>query len=689
MSTLGAYTRAAGVADEDGEQSERDWRQMRRNAILLLLLLLLLLGGAAVGVSAGYGSTILDKLRDCCGDIKEALTGLSEQIAACCEGLTELINALSVLVTDQFNSIVGYFGTVISNQLIIIGLLQAPPAWAWQCATSYALPGPNCIELTQGMLPLTVPVSAAGACYVLQQNLTWGGNTFAITWNGQGVLYGCGFTITTTGTAPRVIDVVGNRSNPAPYYTTTSFFGTVGDLQVNDLTIRAAAPFYNDAARGISSAFGGRIALNSVNMHGFNGRATQAFAGSIVARDVNITMVFDMASPTRAANYAGGVYSTFNYGFYCNSGDCDIKGFTFLSNHRAAANGTADYSVMPYMDVAYGIRFDHNPDPTTAFSTPRSLRLRDANIVSNVPVFINRAASTDIDGLYVEYLAGIPPSNPTIPPDYNDAWSRLGCGRPTNFIARNIFVNARKINYWSGLVAPLWIVGTDGGLLENVNVFGTAPYTETWEWYGPLWGTPALITFFGEEDTRQVAPFRMRNVNVQADASTVAGVSVATRSDTVVRPDACYGANNTLSFDRLTVHGGGAGIVIGGAQNEFLEVRDSVFSTSYYGIYAIDGAANVDIDNCKFAKTCQGLTTEAGTAGFGLVNSRFYENSVDIVAGGPVYQFNVASPNPETYAECGPAPTLWDSTMVPCVFPTVASAGRRASADKFGPVFDE
>ena len=672
MSTLASYA-PANRADDGDNDEPRDWRETRRSVILLLLLLLLLLSGAAVGVSAGYGSTILDKLRDCCSDIKEQLTGLSELIAACCEGLTELINALSA-------QMISYFGTVINNQLIIIGLLQAPPAWAWQCATSYALPGPNCIELTQGMLPLTVPVSAAGACFVLQQNLTWSGNTFAITWNGRGALYGCGFVITTTGSAPRVVEVVGNRSNPAPYYSSTSYFGSVGDLQINDLTVRTAAPIYNDNARGISSLYGAVVELNNVNMHGFSGRTVQALAANLVARKLNITMSFDMTSPTRAANY-GNTYNALNYAVFCNSANCDIEDYTFLADYHTDADGTADYSIVPVMDVAYGIRVDE-------YSTPRSLRLRSANIISNVPVFINRAASVDIDGLYIEYPAGVPPANLTFVPD-NDAWSSFGGSHPANFIARNIIVNARNVNYWSGVVAPLRIASADGGLLENVNVFGSAPYTEFWEWSGPLWGTPALITFFGEEDTHQVAPFRMRNVNVQADSATVAGVSVATRSVTDNLPDACYGANNTLSFDRLTVHGGGAGIVIGGAQNEFLEVRDSVFSTSYYGIYAIDGAANVDIDNCKFAKTCQGLTTEAGTAGFGIVNSRFYENSVDIVAGGPLYQFNVASPNPETYAECGPAPTLWDSTMVPCVFPTVASAGRRANADKFGPVYDE
>ena len=549
-----------------------------------------------------------------------------------------------------------------------------------KCATGFSQPSPNCVLVNSSTLPFTVPVTTSGACFYQDSDIVWAGSgsVFFANFFGKGTAwYGCGHEFITTGAAPRIFNVVGNASNPPTNY------GSVGTLAVYDTSFRAQTQLYTDSARGLSVTAGGVLELYHVETHNLGTRSIQSFDGNLKIRGLNQTNVIDLTSTVRSAAITGGSYTANIFATFCQSSYCDIDGFDYNVDFTTLPNGTVDYSVAQIMDWVVGIRCDHNAKtaPTTAFAQPRGCRIRNARSRSTFPYHFNRGAFLDVDGLYAEFSPAAPPTDPSYPLINGESFGlKFGCGKSQIYQARNIVVNARSLNKWTGIQdAAVFVEATDGGQIENMVIYGKLPFGPEMIGRGPAFGTPALLSIHPAEDTlvgegnADIAPFRATKVSIHVDTPETAGVSVLTRSFVDNLPGgACYGGNVSVEFDRLTVYGGAAGVVIGGASRDLVSFKDSTFVRNYYGTYVVGGAQNVDLEGTKFVKNCHGLHVEAGAAGIGMFGTRFYQTSTDIVSAVALTNVGATAPNPATGAACGAAPLIWDSTQIPCVSRSVS-----------------
>ena len=544
-----------------------------------------------------------------------------------------------------------------------------------KCASGYAQPAASCTLVTSATAPFTVPVTTSGACFYQDSDIVWAGtgSTFFANFFGKGaVWYGCGHEFITTGASPRIFNIVGNASNPPTNY------GSVGTLAVYDTSFRATTQLYTDASRGLSVTAGGVLEIYHSETHNLGTRGIQAFDANLKIRGLNQTNVIDLTSTTRAANAAAFTYGRNIFSTFCQSSYCDIDGYDYNVDFTTLPNGTVDYSVAGYMDWVVGIRCDHNPktSPTTAFAQPRGCRIRNARSRAPTPFHFNRGAFLDVDGLYAELSAPVPPTDESFPMNNGGIWGvKFGCGKAENYVARNIVVNARALNKWAGIQNyVVFAEATDGGLLEKLVIYGKTPRGPEITAAGPIYGSPALLSIHPADDTlsgegnANTAPFRATKVSVHCDSNDTVGVALVTESVVLNQPSGqCYGGNMSIEFDRLSVYDGAAGVVVGSMARDLVSFKDSTFVRNYYGTYVVGGAENIDFDGTKFVKNCEGLHVEAGAAGIGMFGTRFYKTSTDIVSAVALTNVGATAPNPATGAACGPAPLIWDSTQVPCV----------------------
>lgn len=659
---------------DDDESSSPHPRQHRQwwethTAIIVLLILAMLGAFAATGLSAGYGYTILKNLNKCCHDIKAALDEnktlietLTAIVDACCTALTNLINDFRAETAANFN-------TVINNEETIIDLLESPPAWAWKCATGYALPAPNCIELTQAMLPLTVPLASSGACYVLQSDLTWSGASpsYAINWNGGGgALYGCGHVFSTTQASGRVFRVRGNSAS-------SDAFGSVGDVAIYDLKFQGPDEHYSDNSRAMVALAGARLQLFNVKTHNF-GTAVLVISASLTETNCNHTQTINTLSPTRTANYLLGTYTGYSFAVYCQSSVCSYKNTQAAVAYGTNVDGTVDYSVIPFLDHWIAFMSDNVDNSTSQQYEPSVVTYDQCNIYSTEPFWFQRAGRATITNCNAKIAYPYPPANVSHPPLAGSNGLLFGVYSPANVIVNTLNIDARDFTEWAADSLVVSIYSTRGLLFNNVNIFGQAPITNLVRDMYPLLARIGMITLstFSNNGISGAEPVQFSNLNVFSNTDDTVGMLIYTEATEPSPTNECYGARGSIMLDSASFIGGGAGIVVGAQQRHLLSVRDSAFVDMYYGLYAFNTSANIMLKSNEFANTCTGVSLQGSVRATILRSNNFMSNNYDVddVSGAAL---NVDSLSVDTlYKPCNAtAPLLWDhSLLAPCgVFP--------------------
>jgi len=269
-----------------------------------------------------------------------------------------------------------------------------------------------------------------------------------------------------------------------------------------------------------------------------------------------------------------------------------------------------------------------------------------------------------------------PPADPAYPPDQDNFGVRFGCGVSTNIVVDGLDIDARQVDKWSGRPYALWLAGTDGQVLRNINVFGASPVTYQMEADFPNIQRTGLITVEPIDDTVSYEPVQLINVNVKATDPETIGMAVYLQAFTTTHgPNTCYGARGTISIKDSAFVGGAAGIAIGSQQRHLLSVDNSVFEGSYYGIYAFNTSSNFVFKNNDFARSCAAIRLESGVGNAIVRDNNFVGNNFDLDdnSGAAV---EVGSLSAGTlYIPCNTtaAPLIWDqSLIIPC--PMIASA---------------
>lgn len=677
--SLRDFTRSQfGLDADDGNsphpRQHRQWWETH-TAIIVLLILAMLGAFAATGLSAGYGYTILKNLNKCCHDIKTALAEnkslietLTAIVDACCTALTNLINDFRAETANNFN-------TVIANEEIIIDLLESLPTTAWKCTTGYALPGANCTELTQSMLPLTVPLAMSGACYVLQTDLTWTSaspSAYAINWYGSGgALYGCGHTLSSTQPTGRAVRIVGNISN------TPSLYGNHGELDIYDMAFNGPSEFYNNDNWGVYSYNGARTRLFNVKTTNWHFGAIGVSA-TLEEYNCNHTVFVDVASEYRASSWLAGSWNGQHTGAYCQSGACKFKNSVATESIKTLPGGVINYTLVPFYDYFAGFQGDYNTG-----DEPLVMSIEGCSATGTEPFWIDRAGRGSVLNSNAKIVPGYPPADLAYPNSIQYQYGvRLGSDVATNIIVDGLEVDAREINEWSGFVHALWLVGTEGQLIKNVNVYGHMPITNLMSQSYPYARRNGLITIDPDYETRSYEPAQLINVNVKADDTETIGVAVYLSADTDTHGlFRCHGARSTIRIDGSTFVGGAAGIAVGSEQRHLLSVSNSLFQGSYYGIYAFNTSANLVFKNNEFAHMCTGIQLESGVGNTIVRDNNFVGNNYDLQDnGGAAVEFGSLSAG-TLYQSCNTtaAPDIWDtSLLLPCgVGPAVDSIPHR------------
>lgn len=665
--------RQVGLDDEDESvgphpRQHRQWWETH-TAIIVLLLLGLGAGIAAAVLSGVYGSEILDKLHDCCGDIKKALSDLSDQLDACCEGLNTRFDNLTALLTEYYNSIVDYFGTVIDNEETIIELLETPPAWAWKCATGYALPAPNCIELKQSMFPLTVPLSASGACYVLQSNLVWSGAApaYAIDWNGGGgAIYGCGHTISTSQASGRVFRVRGNSAN-------LDTFGSIGDVAIYDLKFQGPDEHYRDNSRAMVALTGARLQLFNVKTHNF-GTAVLVISASLAETNCNHTQTINTLSPTRTANYLLGTYTGYAFAVYCQSSVCSYTNTHAAVSYGLGVNDTVDYSIIPFLDHWIAFMSDNVDDPASQQYEPSVVTYDQCTVYATEPFWFQRAGRATITNCNAKIAYPYPPTNESHPPLAGSNGLLFGVYSPANVVVNTLNIDARDFTQWAADSLVVGIYSTRGLLFNNVNIYGQAPITNLVRDLYPLLPRIGMITLstFSNNGISGAEPAQFSNLNVFSGTDDTVGMLLYTEATEPTPSNECYGARGSIMLNSASFVGGAAGIVVGAQQRHLLSVRDSAFVDTYYGVYAFNTSSNIVLKNNEFARTCTGVALQGGVRATILRSNNFLSNNYDVDdnSGAAVIVDSLSADT--LYTPCNAtAPLFWDhSLLAPCgVFP--------------------
>lgn len=650
--------------DEDGAsphpRRHRQWWETH-TAIIILIILAMLGAFAATGLSAGYGYTILKKLNECCHDIKASLADIIALLVA----LKNLVNALWAQALSWFNDIVAYFGIVIANEETIIDLLEALPTGAWQCATGYALPGAKCIELTQAMLPLVVPLASSGACYVLQSDLVWSGAapSYAIDWNGGGgALYGCGHTISTSQASGRVFRVRGNSAN-------LDTFGSIGDVAIYDLKFQGPVEHYRDNSRAMVALTGARLQLFNVKTHNF-GTAVLVISATLTETNCNHTQTIDTLSPVRITNYLLGTYTGYAFAVYCQSSICSYTNTHAAVTYGLGVNDTVDYSVIPFLDHWIGFMSDNVDDPISPQYEPSVVTYDQCTIYATEPFWFQRAGRATITNCNAKIAYPYPPTNVSHPPLAGSNGLLFGVYSPANVIVNTLNIDARDFTEWAADSLVVSVYSTRGLIFNNVNIYGQAPITNLVRDFYPLLPRIGMITFstFENNGISGAEPAQFTKLNVFSGTDDTIGMLIYTEATEPSKNNDCYGARGSIMLDSASFVGGAAGIVVGAQQRHLLSVRDSAFVDMYYGVHVFNTSANIVLKDNDFARTCTGVNIQGGARAIILRSNNFVSNNYDIddASGAAI---NVDSLSADTlYVPCNAtAPLIWDrSLLAPC-----------------------
>ena len=641
-------------------QQHRQWWETH-TAIVVLLLLAVFGALAATGLSAGYGYTILNKLHHCCATINNSLGEIKDTIAACCA-------TLAALIGDFRSESSANFATVVANEETIIALLESPPAWGWQCATGYALPAPNCIELTQAMLPLVVPQTAAGACYAMQSNLVWNGpspNSYAIDWfGGGGALYGCGHTLTVTQPAGRAIHVSGSQTAPGLY-------GSIGDLAVYDLTLLGPTNFYNNANRGVYSFHGARTRLYNVNTYNFH-YGSFALEASLEEYDCNHTVRADSASVARASGYLDGSWDGSHVASRCQSSICRYVDVVGDYTVKPLPGGVIDYSVVPFYDYFIGIWAGYNPllVGDIEYGQPTAIHVERCDMVGTEPYWFEGVGRGFLAQSTARIAPAFAPADLMFPNSLQQSFGvRFGGEESSNVVVDGLTVDARRVNEWVGDAYVVSLVGTEGVTIRNTNVYGRMPITQWMLENYPHSDRRGLIAVEPLPETRGFEPAQLINVNVKADDAETIGMTVYLSADTLTHPGHCYGARGTIRVDGCSFVDGAAGIVVGSQQQHLLSVSNSLFEGAYYGVYAFNESSNVVLKNNDFARSCVAVEIEAQAGNYIVRENSFTGNHYDIDDNSGVAVIVGALSAGTLFTPCNATatPFIWDhSLLVPC-----------------------
>jgi len=648
--------------DEDGTsphpRRHRQWWETH-TAIIILIILAMLGAFAATGLSAGYGYTILKKLNECCHDIKASLADIIALLVA----LKNLVNAFWAQALTWYNDIVAYFGIVIANEETIIDLIEGLSIGgnSWQCTTGYALPGSKCIELTQAMLPLVVPLASSGACYVLQSDLTWtGASDYAINWyGGGGALYGCGHVISASQPTDRIIHVVGDISNPP------SFYGNRGELDVYDLTLNGPPNFYNDINRGVFSESGAHTRLFNVKTFNWH-YGSFAMSALLDEYNCNHTVVADTTSPDRIDGWLTNTWSGQHTGSRCKASICTYKDSIASYTVVTLPNGTVDYEVISFYDYFSGFWGDYDNDQQATVMT-----VEGCTATGTEPYWLDNVGRGFLLNSNAQIAPAYPPANPAYPNFGQYSYGvRIGGDIPTNIVVDGLNVDAREISKMSGFAYALWLVGTKGQIIKNVNVFGSMPITQMMNAAYPSIRRNGLITIEPSIATVDFEPVQLINVNVKSDTAETIGLAVNLAANTITHGIfECYGTRSTIRVDGCSFVGGAAGIAIGSEQRHLLSVANSVFEGSYYGIYAFNTSTNLVFKNNDFARLCTAIRLEGGVGNTIVRDNNFVSNNYDLDDVGSA-AIEVGSINAGTlFSGCNAtaAPQIWDqSLIIPC-----------------------
>jgi len=686
MDTLGNYTnRLLGADDRDDDpaggphpREHRQWWETH-TAIIVLLLLAILFGAAATGLSAGFGATILDKLKDCCGDIKEQLTAISEQItdlaeqlAECCNSVLEAISSLSALLTSYYNSIVDYFVVVIDNEETIIEILENTTVRPLICSSSgsFSLPPDNCTVLTT--LPLTV--TQRGACYVLQSDQVWASTSFAITWAaGRGSFFGCGFRFIANGTTPRIINVLG-RSSPVE----------IGELTAYDLKMVSPTPQYADGARGVAVANGGifnAYDLSCINMT----RCAQAFSATMTVSGANISRVDSISDPVRVANIEAGLFGSVSFGIINRASHVTIDNLQYYMSYTGFANGTADYSIVhPIFGPglpAWGNGIFTIYGATNDVLSPGSLVVRNSRLDCTDAIVVYGAAHVDISDVYYKAAKILPPANPAYPivlGGYGIMISTGSDGRGLGGSVRDVTIDLSENSEYSRDQYGLYVEGASGVNYERIQVFGNQlpsaigkPTTA----FGPA--TIGLVTVSPNQyGFSQATPIQFKQLTVRAFSPESVGVAIGNSGyNPFAPPGECHRYTGSVVFDESAFYGTAAAIVVGSEQQHGVVVRNSAFFNNYYGVYTFNNSANVAVRDSQFVRNCEAVHASAATENMILRNNEFMGNNFDLVDDSAAV-IDVGPINAGTlYLPCdAAAPEFWDLALTVPDCPLISSS---------------
>lgn len=685
MSVLADYTdgllgndRRDDPAGGPHPREHRQWYETH-GAIIVLLILAILFGAAATGLSAGYGSEILAKLKDCCGDIKEQLTAISEQItdlaeqlAECCSGLSDLIQALWDQLTLWFNSVFSYFSVVISKEDTIISILQNTSTRPFVCSSSgsFSLPPDNCTVLTAAMLPLTV--TQRGACYVMQSDLAWTSSSFAVTWSaGRGSLFGCGFRFIANGTSPRILNVIGRTSSVE-----------LGELTAYDVKIESPTPQYHNTARGLAAQDGAILNVYDVmciNMF----RCIQVIASTLTVIGANVSRVDNITDPVRIANVQSGVYTTANYAVFARASVVTIDRLNYYGGYVGFPNGTGDYSIVspafgPGLPAwSNGIYADYFVPGSG--QTSGSLIVRNSRFDCTDAMNVYGAAHVDISNVFFRAAVSLPPANPAYPLLSNGYGILLSTGPTSKGLGgsvRDVTIDLSANNEYSRDQYGLYVEGASGVNYERIQVFGNQlpsaiprPSTAA----GP--GTIGLVTvatnLYGYS---QAAPVQFKQLTVRALSPESVGVVIGNSGyNAFTPPGECHRYTGSVVFDESAFYGTAAAIVVGSEQRHGVVVRNSAFFDNYYGVFTFNNSANVAVRDSQFVRNCEAVHASAATENMILRNNEFMGNNFDLVDDSAAV-IDVGPINAGTlYMPCdAPAPEFWDLALTMPDCPIIA-----------------
>ena len=533
----------------------------------------------------------------------------------------------------------------------------------------------KCKPIRQSDLPFVS--TANGACHRLDEDLVWAGGIdegYAIEWYGnRGELHFCGHNLTLTNQSGRGVLVHGSFGDDAG--------NAGGELTVYDGNMESSTQQYNALGRGFAVQFGGVLNLYDARAHNLY-RGVSNSEATLYAVNANITNMLSLDDPNRALAWDDDLWADDAYGIICvGATACVAENYVYAASHDDASG---DYRAVPYGLQSYGFFCTHNAGAADPRNGPGQCRLEGAIITASFGVVSLRAGASLISDLEAHVLGGVesqydttywgPIANPINTPGSNNYGVRIGCGNTSNTVFRNSVINTHDVTEWSYWNQALRVSGSRGLVVENVVLVGSAPQP-AFAYVGSvplgdgyIYLNSAMVSVETDEDTENAGPLHITRLTVRNDdGADGIGMTVSTAFGSELYLPSCFGANVSAVIEHSSFSGdGGIGVLIGAQATHQLVISDTTFNGQYYGVYAYNNSKNVLLERNFYTQHCEAVHIEPAASKVILANSRYSDNSVDLVnLGAAVVDYSPLSTG-ETGAECGAAPEVRDVTQYTC-----------------------